>query len=72
MKKINYRQYYYNGDYYNKELLVPEECKMYEVGLVAVSHKVKDREETWAKTYDLKMLFFWEMYILTIWMIYSS
>lgn len=53
MKKINYRQYYYNGDYYNKELLVPEECKMYEVGLVAVSHQVKDREETWAKTYVL-------------------
>lgn len=54
MKKINYRQYYYNGDYANTELQVPDECGLYEIGLVNMSHQVRDSEkETWTKAYAL-------------------
>lgn len=52
MKKINYRQYYYNGDYADIELQVPNECGLYEIRLVHMSHKVQDmEEETWTKAY---------------------
>lgn len=54
MKKINYRQYYYDGDYADRELLVPKECKMFEIGMVTRSHLVKDQEVgTWTKAYAL-------------------
>lgn len=52
MKKINYRQYYYDGNYTDMELQVPDECSLYEIGMINMSHKVQDiGEETWTKTY---------------------
>ena len=54
MKKINYRQYYYGGNYADMELQVPDECSLYEIGMVNVSHKVQDiEEETWTKAYAM-------------------
>ena len=38
MKKINYRQYYYA----DMELQVPDECSLYEIGMINTSHKVQD------------------------------
>lgn len=52
MKKINYRQYYYNGNYADIELQVPDECSLYKIGMINMSHKVQDiEEETWTKAY---------------------
>lgn len=54
MKKINYRQYYYNGNYSNEELYVPDECSLYEIEIINMSHKVQDiEEETWTKAYAM-------------------
>ena len=52
MKKISYRQYYYGGNYADMELQVPDECSLYEIGMINMSHKVQDiEEETWTKAY---------------------
>lgn len=54
MKKINYRQYYYDGNYADIELQVPDECSLYEIGMINMSHKVQDiEEETWTKAYAM-------------------
>lgn len=54
MKKINYRQYYYDGNYADMELQVPDECSLYEIGMVSMSHIVQDiEEETWTKAYAM-------------------
>lgn len=54
MKKINYRQYYYGGNYADMELQVPDECSLYEIGMINTSHKVQDiEEETWTKAYAM-------------------
>lgn len=54
MKKINYRQYYYDGNYADMELQVPDECSLYEVGMINMSHKIQDiEEETWTKAYAM-------------------
>ena len=54
MKKINYRQYYYGGNYADMELQVPDECSLYEIGMINMSHKVQDiEEETWTKAYAM-------------------
>lgn len=54
MKKINYRQYYYGGKYADVELQVPDECSLYKIGTVSMSHKVQDiEEETWTKAYAI-------------------
>jgi hypothetical protein len=44
MKKIKYRQYYYNGNFSNLELEVPDECRIYEVGFMNISHKIEEGE----------------------------
>lgn len=69
MKKINYRQYYYGGNYADMELQVPDECSLYEIGMINMSHKVQDiEEETWTKAcyvqLSLKILPFQETSIL--------
>nr|DAX00643.1 MAG TPA: hypothetical protein [Bacteriophage sp.] len=73
MKKINYRQYYYNGDYANTELQVPDECGLYEIGLVNISHQVRIQKRKpgqkpmrYYVQLNLKILSFLEMFILTI------
>lgn len=54
MKKINYRQYYYDGNYADIELQVPDECSLYKIGMINMSHKVRDiGEETWTKAYAM-------------------
>lgn len=54
MKKIKYRQYYYDGNYADMELQVPDECSLYEIGMVSMSHKVRDiEEETQTKAYAI-------------------
>lgn len=44
MKKIKYRQYYYNGNFSNLELEVPDECRIYEIGFMNISHKIEEGE----------------------------
>lgn len=44
MKKIKYRQYYYNGNFSSLELEVPDECRIYEVGFMNISHKIEEGE----------------------------
>lgn len=54
MKTIKYRQYYYGGDYSEKELNLPDSCILYEVYMIHMSHKVKEEEgDIWAKSYIL-------------------
>lgn len=49
MKKIKYKQYYYGGDYSNKELNLPDSCTLYEV-YPSVSYKIDD-SDNWSKEY---------------------
>lgn len=51
MKKINYRQYYYD-DYVDMELRVPDECTLYAIGRINISQEVKDIG-AWTKAYAL-------------------
>ena len=44
MKKIKYRQYYYDGNFSNLELEVPDECRIYEIGFMNISHKIEEGE----------------------------
>lgn len=44
MKKIKYRQYYYDGNFSNLKLEVPDECRIYEVGFMNISHKIEEGE----------------------------
>lgn len=44
MKKIKYRQYYYNGNFSNLELEVPDECRIYEIGFMNISHRIEEGE----------------------------
>lgn len=54
MKKINYRQYYYDGKYGDIELQVPDECRIYKIGPINISHLVKDAgNDIWTKAYAL-------------------
>lgn len=57
MKKIKYRQYYYDGNFSNLELEVPDECRIHEVGFMNISHKI----EEWR---DLKLMFFFVLQII--------
>lgn len=44
MKKIKYRQYYYDGNFSSLELEVPDECRIYEIGFMNISHKIEEGE----------------------------
>jgi len=42
MKKIKYRQYYICGGFSNLELEVPDECHIYEIDLINISHRIEE------------------------------
>lgn len=47
MKNIEFRQYYYDGDYSIINIEVPDDTIIYEVSVFGTSHKVQDKEDTW-------------------------
>lgn len=46
MKTIKYRQYHYDEGYTSMELTVPDQCSLYEINCISLSHKVKDTRTT--------------------------